>query len=1381
MKGLIFSMDAMFALVIVMVIVPILLTVSVQRSDEKVFSILQMQAEDSINVISNLRVSDVRAEPVIDDLFTEGVLTNSDLNTSILEILGSLWASGNSTLNEDANNISKHIIGKIIPDNVMWSVTLDSEKIYNNSGNITKTLTLSKRIVSGIEKGSPPKGFLSNAFVKGIDKQFSSYFFFGGFIGQGNITATIRNIPPNSNVTSMYLELNAGDDFDFYINNNLCKNMNVSGNFTVDKWTITDPSCTGSVGGNVENNFTINFTSGNITKSFIGGGFLKVTYTTDSFLDVPSNRYYFPGVEGLVNIFDSFHANGNISSINITLHYSTVSNFSVLMTMGNATIFNTSSDGTEETVFINTSTIENKLQSSGLSYSYLSEKTIPIRLFVNANITGGLLGGDTDIVLITDRSGSMDWRLDQDSTTGVEINNCDDPNLFDNSTKRISLAKCLAKDFVHSVLGGNESSCPVGTVLGNRISLVSFGTSSDEISSVGLTNDIGALENEINSYDADMGATCVSCAINRATDILIQESNYTRVKYIIVMTDGETNRRSTDSCSDTHGIDAKNSNASFIVGELGIAAKLKDSVWESIPSSGSDLWSVKLFNETLGFAVGSGGNGDSWILRSSAGGFSGAGYMSSEPDDGTNQNTNYIAMSPELEYFVNFSNAGTYYVWLRVYGSGSSDNSAHAGYDDTGPSSSDRIEVTTFNSWVWTKSTMDGVDATIPFSLGIHKLNIWEREDGFFVDKIILTTNASFVPAGAGPLESPRSGGAFVESDGIVVIEAENFDSNNVVTNIIKWNGTEWSGESGAGSVTLYDVAFVNSTIAFAVGSGGDIYKWDSSSWNLDQDMGTSDIRGVSAADGRAFAVGSSAKVYEWLGSTWTQIDDFGSFTFYDVAFINKSYAFAVGSSGRTYDWDNSSWNLHDDIGSTTLYGVDGIDGRAFAVGSSGRIYSWTGGNSWNLDTDTGSETHRAVSVVNSTLAYAVSDNGDSGNALLYKWDGNSWELFKPNVMYAYSGESTSGLSCGDSSSDSLSLNWSYPALNANYSAFRVVKALGGSDPSNVTIDSIGFGPVAEPGRILARETLQAIATTGNGTYYASSDGGTLQTIYCQIAENINTRLTLTQILSFSGNLTPATLFTDSFIEYGFNSTLPDPGYQEISVAMETENFPSCKGAIFIPSPLRVVDSKITSYSSDLWTSLVVIENSINQTVFNLSDYRKNFTDVGDPFIVRIPENFIAINSTNYINVSLGNNIDNISSSCSSSNRLIYKARLRAAVTYGTIFQKASGGIYRIYFDKNFDGFQDGFIDVTIGDDLPEFNNTLKNMDDLDPNNAIDDALSRLLELLNFAVYGFNTGSSGSLNNPIDIELKDVDISSSSIVGIPFTWGPAEVKIEVGI
>ena len=102
--------------------------------------------------------------------------------------------------------------------------------------------------------------------------------------------------------------------------------------------------------------------------------------------------------------------------------------------------------------------------------------------------------------------------------------------------------------------------------------------------------------------------------------------------------------------------------------------------------------------------------------------------------------------SPELRYFAYFDKPGNWYVWLRGWGDTNAqgegkNDSIHAGLNGNISSTADQID--NFPSgWNWSNSTRDFLRATltIPDS-GVHAFNLWMREDGLAVDKIILTTD----------------------------------------------------------------------------------------------------------------------------------------------------------------------------------------------------------------------------------------------------------------------------------------------------------------------------------------------------------------------------------------------------------------------------------------------------------------------------------------------------------------------------------------------------------------------------------------------------------------------------------------------------------------
>lgn len=116
-----------------------------------------------------------------------------------------------------------------------------------------------------------------------------------------------------------------------------------------------------------------------------------------------------------------------------------------------------------------------------------------------------------------------------------------------------------------------------------------------------------------------------------------------------------------------------------------------------------------------------------------------------------------------LSYPVYFESPGTYFVWARAYSSGSEDNGVHFGINGTWPQSGQRLQLCEGkHQWTWSSAqriktnhcgTPNTVTLTVP-SPGVHNVMVSMREDGFELDKFILTTDKQFVPQGAGESSS---------------------------------------------------------------------------------------------------------------------------------------------------------------------------------------------------------------------------------------------------------------------------------------------------------------------------------------------------------------------------------------------------------------------------------------------------------------------------------------------------------------------------------------------------------------------------------------------------------------------------------------------------
>lgn len=146
-------------------------------------------------------------------------------------------------------------------------------------------------------------------------------------------------------------------------------------------------------------------------------------------------------------------------------------------------------------------------------------------------------------------------------------------------------------------------------------------------------------------------------------------------------------------------------------------------------------------------------SGDSWSSASISG-ISGNTAMVVGPDNGSfwTDYTTAPSTAPRLVYYVNFTSTGSFNIYVRGDDplSVSSADSCWAGLDGA------IINGSTFfdfpdpaNTWGWVSQSL-----TVS-STGVHTITIYAREDGFRMDKIVITNGSA--PTGNGPAESPRN------------------------------------------------------------------------------------------------------------------------------------------------------------------------------------------------------------------------------------------------------------------------------------------------------------------------------------------------------------------------------------------------------------------------------------------------------------------------------------------------------------------------------------------------------------------------------------------------------------------------------------------------
>ena len=200
------------------------------------------------------------------------------------------------------------------------------------------------------------------------------------------------------------------------------------------------------------------------------------------------------------------------------------------------------------------------------------------------------------------------------------------------------------------------------------------------------------------------------------------------------------------------------------------------------------------------------------------------------PNLGRNVDEGFVGAAPELQYRIKFQTPGTYRVWFRGEAGVGTDDSLHVGLDGAEVAGSRAMTLTAQGRPLWTNRTMAGGAAvlTVP-TAGEHVVNVWMREDGIKLDRLLLTQNPAAVPTGAGPAESSRAvaavpvsvpvrpplippaplpvaTGAFAEGGGAVAFEAEHAHER------IDRNGQAWA-----------DAADVAGAVGGAVVAGPDL------------------------------------------------------------------------------------------------------------------------------------------------------------------------------------------------------------------------------------------------------------------------------------------------------------------------------------------------------------------------------------------------------------------------------------------------------------------------------------------------------------------------------------------------------------------------------
>lgn len=138
----------------------------------------------------------------------------------------------------------------------------------------------------------------------------------------------------------------------------------------------------------------------------------------------------------------------------------------------------------------------------------------------------------------------------------------------------------------------------------------------------------------------------------------------------------------------------------------------------------------------------------------------GDGYVQALPNSGVGVDApNIESSAPHLSYQINFTAAGTRYLWVKGWGDGGADDSVHYGLNGTAASTgfNDSAVVARTGAFEWTSHRGNTSRTVITVSgAGQQSFDLWMREDGARLDRLLLTTSSSYDPSLSEPPESSR-------------------------------------------------------------------------------------------------------------------------------------------------------------------------------------------------------------------------------------------------------------------------------------------------------------------------------------------------------------------------------------------------------------------------------------------------------------------------------------------------------------------------------------------------------------------------------------------------------------------------------------------------
>jgi hypothetical protein len=160
LKGIIFTIDVLIGLSLLIALIPLLYLKTDSTYPEVSFQSLGNQANDLLVVLTNLKAKSFSEKPTISRLLEEKIISEEDLEKSLLDLIGTFWYSGNRTI---ASNITREVLESLYDK--CFSLQTQNETIYSSCDSEGKTIAVAYAIESGYDVGKPVSGYVARAWA----------------------------------------------------------------------------------------------------------------------------------------------------------------------------------------------------------------------------------------------------------------------------------------------------------------------------------------------------------------------------------------------------------------------------------------------------------------------------------------------------------------------------------------------------------------------------------------------------------------------------------------------------------------------------------------------------------------------------------------------------------------------------------------------------------------------------------------------------------------------------------------------------------------------------------------------------------------------------------------------------------------------------------------------------------------------------------------------------------------------------------------------------------------------------------------------------------------------------------------------------------------